>query len=74
MAPEGSLPCSQEPSTGPYPQPGQSSKYFSIRSILILSSQKRLDIPSGVFPSGFTTTAWRVLRLRMEETAYIYGG
>jgi hypothetical protein len=25
--PEGSLPCSQEPSTGPYPKPDQSSLY-----------------------------------------------
>jgi hypothetical protein len=30
MEPEGSLPCSQEPSTAPYPEPDQSSpSYFS---------------------------------------------
>jgi hypothetical protein len=28
MEPEGSLPCSQEPSTGPHPQPNQSSPYY----------------------------------------------
>jgi hypothetical protein len=30
MQPEGSLPSSQEPSTGPYPQPDQSSSYYPI--------------------------------------------
>jgi hypothetical protein len=30
MEPEGSLPCSQEPSTGPYPELDQSSPYYPI--------------------------------------------
>jgi hypothetical protein len=30
MEPEDWLPCSQEPSSGPYPEPGQSSPYHPI--------------------------------------------
>jgi hypothetical protein len=55
MEPEGSLPCSQEPSTGPYPDRDQSSPYhpiISLRTILILSSHLRLRLPNDLFPSG----------------------
>jgi hypothetical protein len=34
MKPEDSSPCSQGPSTGPYPEPDQSSSYHSILSLL----------------------------------------
>jgi hypothetical protein len=54
MEPEGSLPRSQEPSTGPYPEPDQSNSYpISLRSILILSTHLRLGLLSGLFLSGF---------------------
>jgi hypothetical protein len=33
MEPEGSLLCSQDPSTGPYPEPDQSSPYRLILSL-----------------------------------------
>jgi hypothetical protein len=43
--PEGSSPYSQEPATGPYPEP-TGSNLHSLRSILILSSHLRLGLPS----------------------------
>jgi hypothetical protein len=54
MEPEGSLPCSQAPFTCPYPEPDRSHP-ISPRSILILSTNLLLGLPSGVFPSGFPT-------------------
>jgi hypothetical protein len=61
MEPEGSLQCSQEPSTGPYSKPDLSSPYhlilsvISLRSILILYTHLRLCLPSDLFPSGVPT-------------------
>jgi hypothetical protein len=56
---EGSLPCSQDPSTGPYPEPDRLSPYhpilYLLRSISILSTHLRLGPPSGLFPSVFPT-------------------
>jgi hypothetical protein len=33
MEPEDSLPCSQGPYTGPYPEPVQSNPYYGILSL-----------------------------------------
>jgi hypothetical protein len=57
MEPEGSIPCSQESSTGPYPEPYQSNPLHPIplRSILISSTHLRLGLPSDFFPSGMPT-------------------
>jgi hypothetical protein len=43
MEPEGSLPCSLGPATGPYPEPDQSSPYHlsKIRSNIILPRTSR---------------------------------
>jgi hypothetical protein len=58
MEPEGSIPCSQEPSTGPYPEPYQSNPLhpISLRSILVLSTHLRLGLPSRLFHSGMPTS------------------
>jgi hypothetical protein len=43
---KGSLPCSQEPATA---EPDEYKPYHLIQ----LFSHLRLDLPSGLFPSGF---------------------
>jgi len=45
MERDGSLPCAQQPATGPYPDPDFYHS-VSLRSLL------RLELPSGLFPSG----------------------
>jgi hypothetical protein len=49
MEPEGSLPCSQHPTTGPYPEPDQSNQYRPIlgRAKICLHS---VQTGSGVHP------------------------
>jgi hypothetical protein len=51
MEPEGSIPCSQTPSTDPSSEPDQAnpSHPISLRSILILSTHLRFGLPSGLF-------------------------
>ena len=51
---EGSLPHSQVLANCPYPEPHRSHP-TSWRFSLILSSHLRLDLPNGLFPSGFST-------------------
>jgi hypothetical protein len=59
MEPEGSLPCSQEPATCPYPEPNESNPHppnpISLRSIFMLPSHLLLGLPSGLLPSGLRT-------------------
>jgi hypothetical protein len=57
MEPQCSLPCSQEPVTGPYPEPDESSSQHSIlflyKFVFLLPSHLCLGLPSGLFLSGF---------------------
>jgi hypothetical protein len=58
MEPEGSLPCSQEPATGPCLDSDVQSippHPISLRSILISYPDLSLRLPSGLFPYGFAT-------------------
>jgi hypothetical protein len=68
MEPEGSLPCSQEPSTGPYPV-----HPTPLRSILILSSHLRLGLPRGLFPSGFATKILYAYLFSPKESVQVRG-
>jgi len=64
MEPEGSLPCSQEPATGPYPQPDASSPQLPtlfLKIYSILSFYLPLGLPSNHFPSGFPTKIYAFL-------------
>jgi len=56
MEPEVSLPYSQQPTAGPYPEPDESSPHPpTLRSILILLSHLGLGLSRGLYPSGFVT-------------------
>jgi len=53
MEAEGSLPCSQQPASGSYPEPGDLTPHthtnsLSLRSTLILSSHLHLGLPTGL--------------------------
>jgi hypothetical protein len=74
---ERSLPCSQEPSTGPYPEQDQSNPIHTIpsylRSILILFTHLRLGLPCDLFPYGFPTNIlYAVLLAQIRATCPAY--
>jgi hypothetical protein len=74
MEPEGSLPCSQEPSCCSYPEPDESSPYHpTLRSILILLSHLRLGLPNGLSPPSFCTkTLYAFIFLPIRTTFHPY--
>jgi hypothetical protein len=53
MEPEGSLPCSQEATSGPYPEPDRSSPYHPILfKIHFNIVHPLLDLLSGLHSQG----------------------
>jgi hypothetical protein len=74
QGPEGSSPLSQQLTTGPYPEPVESNPHLppqpiSLISILIPSCHLQLGLPSGLFPSGFSTkTLYTFLSSPMRAT------
>jgi hypothetical protein len=75
--PEDSSPHSQQPATGPCPEPVESNphppKPISLRSILTPSSHLCLGFPSGLFPSGFPTkTLYTFLSSPMRVTCPVH--
>jgi hypothetical protein len=56
MEPDCSLPCSQEPTTGPFSEADESSPHhISLRLLLILSYNLLPSLPSTFFPSDLLT-------------------
>jgi hypothetical protein len=55
VKPEGPLSCRQKPANGPYPEPSESSTHHTLKTILILSFNLRLWLPTGLWLSDFST-------------------
>jgi len=66
---EGSLPCYKKHSTGQYAEPDESSP--QALTILISSSQLRLGLPGGVFPSGFPTKTFYAILISPMHVTYL---
>jgi len=71
MEPEGLLPCSQEPATGPYFEPAESSPHLLtlfLRSIPVLSTHLRRSLPTGLFPPSFVSNILYAFIFPMRTT------
>jgi hypothetical protein len=67
MKSEDSLPCSQEPSTGPYPEPEESSSYHPIPSLYRVSEKSGTNEKFNYF-SYFYRLKLKVKRLKRALT------
>jgi hypothetical protein len=73
---EGSLPCSQDPDTGPYPRKDKSSytlSFIPIKSISILFSHLRFGLPSDLFLQVHLLKLLFTVCSPMRETNPTYG-
>ena len=74
MEPKSSLTPLQVPATCPCPKPDQSSPCphpTSITFILILTSDLRLGLPGGLFPSGFPTKSLNKSLLSLIRATFL---
>jgi hypothetical protein len=53
IEPAGSLPCSQEPSTSPYPEPDQSNSYHPILCRVLYYHQYPYSLVSDIWPCSY---------------------
>jgi hypothetical protein len=68
MEPQCSLPCSQEPATGPYPEPDESTPHLpTLRFPLPNRSKQSVHVQESV---KYFMTSWMTTLYRLSATAY----